>query len=502
MAEKLTRQQIYDRIRETSKDSYILEEMQRLGFWENSPKPSLPEQLIGRETALNKELQELLSKDRRYQNPNLVLKEMRQERMKKAKERREETKQRCAQKRTEKAAQWQALQEKQIIYLGQDVSPGLHATEHDTNKLQQAQLPVFADVATLANAMQVDLKTLRYLLYNRKVSRISHYHTFEIPKKTGGKRLIAAPKKKLKALQRWVLAHILEGFALADQVHGFRQAHSIQTNALPHVGKDVVINLDLQNFFPTISYARVKGLFGSFGYSEQFATLFALICTQAETETVVLDGITYYVQQGNRFLPQGSPASPMISNLIAYKMDRRLQGLAAHYQFTYTRYADDLTFSATANANASISSLLRYVRQVVQEEGFVVHPNKTHVMRQGSQQKVTGLVVNQKTNIERSQLRRFRALMHQLETNGWNNELQWGKAKHLVHAIEGYIHFVHMVNPQKAAVFKEQFQKIVRLYGYPAIEAAAPTAQPLAGQQLPLVDTPTAPAGDWWDLLS
>ncbi|XZF13325.1 reverse transcriptase family protein [Chitinophagaceae bacterium MMS25-I14] len=508
MSDKLTRQQIYDRIKATSKDSYILEEMKRLGFWEASEMPTLSETLINREVVLTQELNQLLEQDRRYSNREAMLREMRKARMKQALEKRDQTKQRNKQKRLDKAARWKQTQQQEIIYLGDGVSGGLSNTDSDAQLLQRYDLPAFGSITALAESMQTDIASLRYLLYQRKVSRINHYHVFEVPKKSGGKRLISAPKKRLKNLQQWVLTTILDRIPVNDHIHGFTRQRSIVTNAQPHLKKDIVINMDLKDFFPTITYGRVKGLFHKLGYSEQLATIFALICTQPETEEVEMDGVRYYVQKGHRFLPQGSPASPAISNLIAYRLDKKVQGLAAKLGFTYTRYADDLSFSASEESAQHIAKLLYFLRKIVESEGFSVHPEKTHIMRSGGQQKVTGIVVNEKLNIERDKLRKFRALLHNIETHGWKDQ-QWGKAKHLINAVEGYIHYVQMVNPQKGKTFRQQLEQIVTKHGYPVVEQPAmsqPPATPPPVAEIPEMSRPEKPAPpvqtDWWNILS
>lgn len=509
MSEKLTRQQIYDRIRATSKDSYVLEEMKRLGFWDKSPEPSLPELLIKQEVEVNKELQGLLEKDRKYGKPEAVLAEMKKARMKKAKQKREETKQKNEQKRLEKAEDWHKLQQEQIVYLGEEISKGLSNTVGNPAQLQKYQLPVFNSVMELAQSMKIELSALRYLLYNRKVSKISHYSTFEIPKKSGGKRRISAPKSRLKQLQTWVLEHILNQIAVNDNVHGFIKEHSIVTNAKPHIAKKVLINVDLKDFFPSIEYKRVKGLFCAFGYSEQIAIILSLICTQAETDTIEMDGVTYYVQTGKRFLPQGSPASPAISNLIAYRLDKQLLFHANNYNFEYTRYADDLSFSSNTESKKDVAKMLYFIKRCINQEGFVVHPDKTQIMRKGALQKVTGVVVNEKLNIERSQLRKFRALLHNIETNGWKNQ-KWGKALHLINAIEGYICFVKMVNPQKASQFSNQLQSIIAKHGRPQIVPIHGKTQLPDKHDEPLIDTKNTERKDidetkskdtnWWNI--
>lgn len=516
MSEKLTRQQIYDRIRATSKDSYILEEMKRLGFWDNSEVPTLSETLINREIEINRELNKLYAQDRKYRNHETMLKDMRKARMKKAKENRELIKQRNRQKRLDKAARWKALQLHQIIYLGKDVSAGLNNTEDNPEQLRKYNLPVFENLNQLAESMKTDLDSLRYLLFQRKVSRTNHYHTFEIPKKSGGKRKISAPKRRIKALQLWILDNILSCVPLTGQAHGFIRQRSIITNAQPHMGKDIVINVDLKDFFPGIDYKRVKGLFHKFGYSEQMSTIFAIICTQAETETVEMDGVTYYIQKGKRFLPQGSPASPAISNLIAYRLDKKVQGLASKLNFTYTRYADDLSFSTSGDNEKNVTSLLHFLRKIIQSEGLSINPEKTHIMRKGGLQKVTGIVVNRKLNVERTLLRKFRALLHNIETNGWNGQ-KWGKTDNLLYAVEGYIHFIKMVNPEKSSKFQEQWKKILDKHGYPPAEEL-PCTNTIKEEEEPEkktvvdtsvnnsgdINTPHKPAdssdNDWWNI--
>lgn len=468
MTLKLTRQQIYLRIKSSSKDSYVLEEMKRLGFWDKE-QPTLPENLIKRETEINKELTELQKLDKKFKNQEALLAEMRKDRMKKAKEKRLQTKEANKKKRLEKAANWKLLQENQIIYLGKDVSYGLDNTKSDVESLTKYKLPIYKNILHLAQSMEISLSEIRYLLYHRKVSKKTHYHTFSIPKKSGGTRVISAPKSKLKRLQYWVLHNILEVIPPGEHAHGFIAGKSIQTNALPHVGKDIVINIDLQNFFPTITFKRIKGLFSKLGYSEQLATIFALICTETPCDKVQMDGVDYYVQNSERVLPQGSPASPAISNLIAWRLDKKTQGLASKYGFTYTRYADDLTFSAAAKAEKNIAGLFYFLEKIIRSEGLTINPEKTSIMRKGRQQRVTGIVVNEKLNIPRDNYRRFRALLHNIEANGWKDQ-HWSHSKNLPISVKGYISFVKMINPDKGLKFEEQLTRIISKHGFPEME--------------------------------
>ncbi|PIF30638.1 RNA-directed DNA polymerase [Flavobacterium sp. 9] len=469
MSEQLSKQQIYDRIKATSKDSYILEEMQRLGFWQSGSEPTLSEILIKQEAKVEKELNELLAQDRKFSNREAMILEMRKARMKIAKEKRAETKLNQEKKRIEKAENWKLLQQQQILYLGETVSKGLNTKESNPEILEKYNLPVFKDALALAKSMQIDLKALQYLAYNRKVSKINHYHTFELEKKSGGKRKISAPKAKLKEIQTWILENILHKIPYTIEAHGFIKERSIVTNAMPHVNKDIVVNIDLKDFFPTVTHKRVKGLFHKIGYSEEVATILSLLCTYSEINETTLDGVTYYVQSGERKLPQGSPASPAISNMIVYKMDQKIKGLAKKLNFSYTRYADDMSFSTTEENSQNVSRLLFFTKKIIESEGFIIHPDKVHVMRKGMQQKVTGVVVNKKLNVDRIQLRKFRAVLHNIEKNGWKDQ-QWGKAIHLINAIEGYINYVNMVNPEKGKIFKQNLKNIIAKHGQPHIE--------------------------------
>lgn len=469
MSEQLSKQQIYDRIKATSKDSYILEEMQRLGFWQSGTEPTLSEILINQEAKIEKELNELLATDKKFSNREAMVLEMRKARMKLAKEKRVETKLNQEKKRLEKAENWKVLQQQQILYLGEKVSSGLNIRETNSTILTQYNLPVFENALALAKNMQIDLKALQYLAYNRKVSKINHYHTFELEKKSGGKRKISAPKPKLKELQNWILENILHQIPYTVEAHGFIKERSIVTNAKPHINKDIVVNIDLKDFFPTVTYKRVKGLFHKIGYSEEIATILSLLCTYSEINETTLDGVTYYVQSGERKLPQGSPASPAISNMIVYKLDKKINGLAKKLNFSYTRYADDMSFSTNQENSENVSRLLYFTKKIIETEGFVIHPDKVHVMRKGMQQKVTGVVVNKKLNIDRIQLRKFRALLHNIEKNGWKDQ-KWGKAIHLINAIEGYINYVYMVNPEKGTVFRQNLKNIINKHGLPHIE--------------------------------
>jgi RNA-directed DNA polymerase len=397
----LTREELYERLRTSSKQEVVLEEMQRLGFWpQDAQQPSPEASLIRREAELDKALNDLSGQLRGMQNRDQALKTMRKERMAQAKARREETKLKAAQHRHARATAWHQRRQTEILYLGQGVSGGLSDAQSETEQLAKHGLPLLHTAADLAQAMGLTLAELRFLAFDRQVSRISHYQRFSIAKKSGGERHISAPMPRLKRAQYWVLDQILMRVPVHKAVHGFLPGRSILTNAAPHIGQAVVINMDLKDFFPSLSMPRVRGVFKQLGYSQQVATLLALLTTEAPTDEVAIDGQRFFVAQGPRVLPQGAPSSPMITNVLCRRFDARLQACAAKLGFHYTRYADDLTFSANAQHSRDSAKLLWRVKQIIASEGLTLHPDKQQVMRRHQQQHVTGLVVNDKLSID------------------------------------------------------------------------------------------------------
>jgi RNA-directed DNA polymerase len=227
------------------------------------------------------------------------------------------------------------------------------------------------------------------------------YSLFEIPRRSGGSRTIHAPDDALKEIQRRILHRVLHGLRAHPAVHGFEEGRSIVTNALPHVGKAVVIALDIRDFFPTTSAQRVTRYLRRVGWSKAAAAEMVRLCTW----------------QGG--LPQGAPASPRLSNLVNYHLDARLAGLAASMGATYTRYADDITYSLAEDSRQTVAALIGATRRIVREEGgYALHPDKLTVRRRHQRQEVTGLVVNERIHLPRETRRWLRAVEHRLRTGG------------------------------------------------------------------------------------
>ncbi|RZK12965.1 MAG: RNA-directed DNA polymerase [Flavobacterium sp.] len=435
--------------------------MQRLGFWpKNDNAPTLPEQLIKKEGELQRELSTLLQEKRKFEDKEAMLAQMRKKRMEEAKKKREQTKQKREAKRIEKAEKWKASKEKEIIYLGEKVSGGLNAKESDVPALDSKGLPTFTEETELAQAMGITISQLRFFCYHRSVATTTHYKRFGIKKKSGGMRIISAPMPRLKAAQYWVFHNVLNKLRHHEAAHGFVRERSILSNAKEHLNKEVVVNIDLKDFFPSIHFKRVKGLFHKLGYSEKIATIFSLLCTEPDVEEVELDAKTYFVAKGKRALPQGAPTSPAITNLLCYKLDCRLHGVAKAMGLSYTRYADDMTFSGDGEAAAKVQQLLWRLHRIIKDEGFTIHPKKIHVMRKGARQEVTGIVVNKQPGINRQTLHRFRALLNKIEKKGIEGK-RW-RGGNVIAEIAGYAEFVSMVKPAQGVKFKDQVRRILQ----------------------------------------
>lgn len=287
-------------------------------------------------------------------------------------------------------------------------------------------------------------------------TQIGPYTLHTIPKRDGKPRQICAPCPELKVIQRRILDEIVSCVPTHDAAHGFAADRSILSNASPHVGKKIVVRFDLKDFFPTVSFHRVRGFFSSLGFpgegtqistkddSTQVAQVLARLCCYADK---VRDW-------GGGGLPQGSPASPMIANLVCRKLDSRLTGLSKKIGADYTRYADDLTFSFS-ESGAPVGKLKYWVDQITQEEGFLINHEKFRVCRAGHRQIVTGVVVNDVPRAPNETRKWLRAVIHNCKNHGVASQaekfaLTEGADVDFVSHIRGIASYLHMVSPGTA----------------------------------------------------
>lgn len=360
----------------------------------------------------------------------------------------------AAEKKRLRREAWAAYKANHIVHVGDGVfwndliDWDRWDLEDANERAAENELPVLETPQQLADAMGLTVADLRFLAYHRDAATRIHYRRFTIPKSDGRERAIWAPSPKLKAAQRWILREILERLLVHGSAHGFLPGRSIATGASVHTNSRLLVQMDLADFFPTITFPRVRGVFRRAGYRLQISTLLALLCTESPREIVEHEGKTYYIALGPRCLPQGAPTSPAITNTLCLRLDRRLTGLATKLGWRYTRYADDMTFSLPSSyqGERNIRSLLGNVHQIISDEGFRIHPKKTRISRPGSRQQVTGLVVNgtQGPRVPRAVRRQLRAAIHNLSQG---KPLHEGETPA---TLAGYAAYINMTDPQLA----------------------------------------------------
>lgn len=337
-------------------------------------------------------------------------------------------------------------------------------------RTQFSQLRTRRDIATL---LAISDRELVYLLYRGG----KQYFEFSVPKKSGGTRQIAAPTSSIKILQRRLNQVLRTVYVPKAPVHGFTLNRGIVSNADRHIRKRVVLNVDLKDFFPSIHFGRVKGVFANPPYSlpEHVAQVLAQICTY------------------NKVLPQGAPTSPIISNMVCSSLDSGLRRLAADHGCTYTRYADDITFSTTrkklppqiAITSSTVDGKQTIVlgdalRQVIEGNTFAINEKKVRLRTVGQRFEVTGLVVHAGVNVRREFVRSVRGLLHAWEKYGHDLAQAELRARHyrkhrrpgapeikLREVAAGKIEFIRMVRGGGDLLYTRLWNRFAALAGTP-----------------------------------
>jgi RNA-directed DNA polymerase len=261
-----------------------------------------------------------------------------------------------------------------------------------------SRLSNFRDIAAL---LEVDPKILRYYLRQN-----DNYREFELTKPGGGSRRISSPVSALKIIQRKLNQVLHAVYGGRSPVHGFARKKSIVTNANKHLNKEFILNLDLQDFFPSIHFGRVRGLFAGkpYGLPDGVAVTLAQICSH------------------NKALPAGAPTSPTVANMVCAQMDAQLKRLAINFGCTYTRYADDVTFSVKRgpfppaicyrDPTTRQPVVGTEIVKVLVTNGFQINTTKTRLLPRGHRQEVTGLIVGARANVNRKFVRHVRGMLH------------------------------------------------------------------------------------------
>ncbi|MGY2066097.1 reverse transcriptase family protein [Blastococcus sp. SYSU DS0619] len=319
-----------------------------------------------------------------------------------------------------------------------------------------------SDLDVLARLLDLDQGELAWFADARNLERtaaepLRHYRWRAVDR-PAGMRLLAAPKPRLKEIQRRLLRHVLDPVPVHDAAHGCVRGRSVRTAAAPHARAAVVLRMDLEHFFASVPAARVHGLLlGQAGLPEPVAYavtgLVTTVLPAAVWRRVPLPDDPTARERHRRLgarlavphVPQGAPTSPALANLVCYRLDRWLAALAAAFDATYTRYVDDLTFSGGTRVGRG--RLADLVGEIAREEGFRVNPAKTRTISSARRQDVLGVVVNDHPALPRRERDALRALLHNCATRGWTTQLRGRDAATFRDHVLGRVAWAASVDP-------------------------------------------------------
>ena len=338
-------------------------------------------------------------------------------------------------------------------------------------------VPPLATLRDLQEFLGLDPGTLAWFADARGWERVvadealRHYRYRWSLKANGGARLIEEPKPQLKRFQRKILHHILEAIPPHEAAHGFRRHHSVLTHAAAHAAQAAVVRFDLEAFFASVAAGRVFGLFRTAGYPEPVAHALTALVTNVVPRAVWRAAprpddprnLAAHHRLGRHLatphLPQGAPTSPAVANLVAFGLDRRLAGLAEATGATYSRYADDITFSGPHRLWRHTPQLARLVATIVAEEGFRLNDDKTSRRAAGERQLVTGLVVNARPNVRRTDYDALKATVHNAVRTGGPAQNRTEHPDFRAH-LAGRIAWLEHVHPDHGAKVRAEFDRI------------------------------------------
>ncbi|MEO6859307.1 MAG: reverse transcriptase family protein [Solirubrobacteraceae bacterium] len=338
-------------------------------------------------------------------------------------------------------------------------------------------VPEIASVRALATFLGVSDGELAWLADARGLERavtdekLRHYRYTTLRRPARRPRVIERPKRRLKETQRRILHEVLDWIPVHDAAHGFTRGRSVKTHATVHTGQYVIVRLDLEDFFASIAASRVYGIFRTAGYPESVAYSLTALTTNVVASRLWqslprpndLTQIEAYHRLGRRLatphLPQGAPTSPALANLAAFRLDRRLHGLAASLEISYSRYADDLTFSGPARLVRTASTLRRAVTEIAREEGFMVNHHKSMLATRAGRQRICGVIVNQHLNVARDEYDVLKAILHNSRVHGPASQNRQAVPDLRAHLL-GRIAWISSLNPQRGEKLRHQFAGI------------------------------------------
>ncbi len=308
------------------------------------------------------------------------------------------------------------------------------------DKIKKKEQTVILNSYHLSNLIGIKWKYLKKIISQPE----KFYYNFYITKKSGGKRQINVPNSALSLCQEFIKDNILNSIKIHDSANGFASSKSIITNAKLHVEQEMVLNIDLKDFFPSINSKKVFYVFNN-------------LCGYDNDLSYCLTKLVMY----NGGLPQGACTSPIISNIVSYKLDLRLSGLAKKIGVVYSRYADDITFSgdrAIVNNN-----LLKLITQIVEECGYAINNKKTRFQSSGRRQEVTGLIVNNSNiSVPKKYIKEIRQELYYISKFGMDDHRKKKHIynKHYQEHLKGKIMFVYSINNDIGKKLLQEYNKI------------------------------------------
>lgn len=305
----------------------------------------------------------------------------------------------------------------------------------NTISLRFFGLPIIQDLEDFSNLTHVS----KYTLFQLSKYSEKYYKVYTIPKKSGKLRTISQPSKKLKGLQSWILHNILYRLNVSPSCKGFATGTSTKDNVEPHKYSNAVLAMDIKDFFPAIERRRVYNVFKSVGYNSLISTILTNLCTF------------------NEALPQGSPCSPRLANLITWRLDNRIQHFVGKKGITYTRYADDLTFSSLNPIK--IVQIISTIDKIIVDEGFKINKAKTRVAGASRQKKITGLVLSDDGfGIGNTKAKQLRSKIFHLTKPAEQKNFK------LLNEVIGWLNYLKSVDTKRLSQLKVYIEKLKKKY--------------------------------------
>lgn len=305
---------------------------------------------------------------------------------------------------------------------------------------EKTKVPFIMNTYHLSNILGIKWKDLKNIINNSD----KLYYNFSISKKSGGKRIISMPNKELLIVQKKIQEKILANVKIHDNAFGFVKNKSIIDNAKRHLNKEMILNMDLKDFFPSIHRGRVFYIFKN-------------LCHYDNDTAYCLTKLTTYKNS----IPQGAPTSPVISNIVAFMLDVRLSKIANKFNINYTRYADDITFSG--NKEIINKSLLKIISDIIEECGFNINKKKTRFASYAGRQEVTGLIVNNdEISIPNDYIKKIRQELYYLKKYGLkgHREKVGFTNKYYKDHMLGKILFVNQIDSKKGKKLLDEFDTL------------------------------------------